>query len=46
MATLENFLTKYENWMERRPTQALIVHLGAYLVVTALVIGLGLSISS
>lgn len=45
MNAMQSILTSYENWMERRPTQALIVHVSIYLGVSAVIIGIGLTVS-
>ena len=45
MNVMQRSLMRYENWMERRPTQALLVHVGIYVGVSALIIGTGFAIS-
>lgn len=45
MNVMQSILVSYENWMERRPTQALLVHVGIYLGVSAVIIGIGLAVS-
>ena len=45
MNVVQRNLMRYENWMERRPTQALLVHVSIYLGVSALIVGTGFAIS-
>ena len=45
MNTVHNILASYEDWMERRPTQALVVHVSIYLAVSTVIIGIGLAVS-
>lgn len=45
MNVMQSILIAYENWMERRPTQALLVHVGIYLGVSAIIIGIGIGLS-
>ena len=45
MAQIQDLIVRYGDWMERRPTQAMLVHVAVYLAVSAGVIALGLTVA-
>ena len=45
MVQVQEILSRYGDWVEKHPNQALAAHVGVYLLVSAGVIALGLTIA-
>lgn len=45
MHFIHTLLERYANWMEQKPTQAWLAHVGIYLLVSAGIIVLGMSLT-